>query len=73
MELVAKLIVLLLTNCLINNLMQEPLLDDCKSLLKKFHRSTIQHIFKEVIQCVDALVKFGAPHLLTMLLITHHL
>ena len=32
----------------------------CRILLKKFHRLTIQHIFKKANQCVDALAKFGA-------------
>ncbi|KAK9990393.1 hypothetical protein SO802_025378 [Lithocarpus litseifolius] len=59
-ELNAELIVLLLTNYSINNLMLEPLLDNCKTLLKKFRRSTVQHIFKVANQCANALVKFGA-------------
>ena len=59
-ELDAKLIVLLLNNYSINNLMLEPLLGDCKTLLKKFHSTTVQHIFKEANQCADALAKFGA-------------
>ena len=59
-ELDAELIVLLLTNYSINNLMLEPLLYDCRTLLKKFHSSTIHHIFREANQCADALAKFGA-------------
>ena len=59
-ELDAKLIVLLLTNYSINNLMLEPLLDDCRILLKKFHSSTVHHIFREANQYADALAKFGA-------------
>ena len=39
--------------------MLEHLLDDWRTLLKKFHKSTVQHIFKEANQCADALVKFG--------------
>ena len=46
-ELDVEFIVLLLTNYLINNLMLEPLLDDCKTLLKKFHSLTLLHIFRE--------------------------
>ncbi|XP_050241857.1 uncharacterized protein LOC126690772 [Quercus robur] len=59
-ELDAELIVLLLTNYSINNLMIEPLLDDCRTLLKKFHNSTVHHIFREANQYADALAKFGA-------------
>ena len=39
--------------------MLELLLDDWRTLLKKFHKSTVQHIFKEANQCADALAKFG--------------
>ncbi|XP_050263839.1 uncharacterized protein LOC126708061 [Quercus robur] len=59
-ELDAELIVLLLNNYSINNLMLEPLLGDCRTLLKKFHSTTIQYIFREANQCADALAKFGA-------------
>lgn len=37
----AELIVLLLNNYLINNLMLEPLLGDCKTLLKRFHSTIV--------------------------------
>ncbi|KAK9990428.1 hypothetical protein SO802_025413 [Lithocarpus litseifolius] len=57
-ELDAGLIVLLLTNYSINNLMLELLLDDCKTLLKKFHSSTVHHIFRETNQCAGTLAKF---------------
>ena len=59
-ELDAELIVLLLNNYSINNLMLEPLLGDCRTLLKKFHNTIVQHIFKEANQCADVLAKFGA-------------
>ena len=59
-ELDAELIVLLLTNYSINNLILEPLIDDCRTLLKKFHSSTDHRIFREASQCADALAKFGA-------------
>ena len=35
-----------------------PLLDDCKILLKKFHRLIIYYIFREANECVDILTKF---------------
>ena len=40
--------------------MLEPLLGDCRILLKKFHSTNVQHIFREANQCADALAKFGA-------------
>ena len=40
--------------------MLELVLDDCRTLLKKFHRLTIQHIFREANQCVNALAKLEA-------------
>ena len=40
--------------------MLELVLDDCRTLLKKFHRSTIQHIFREANQCADVMAKLGA-------------
>ena len=55
----AELIVLLLNNYSINNLMLEPLLGDCRTLLKKFHSTIVQHIYREANQCADALAKFG--------------
>ena len=36
----------------------ELLLDDCRTLLKKFHKLIIQHIFREANQCVNTLAKF---------------
>ena len=47
-ELDAEFIVLLLTNYSINNLRLEFLLDDCRTLLKKFHSLIVHHIFREV-------------------------
>ena len=40
--------------------MLEPLLGDCRTLLKKFHSTIVQHIFREANQCADALAKFRA-------------
>ena len=53
--------------------MFELLLDDWRTLLKKFHKSTVQHIFKEANQCVDALAKFGVNLLTMLILLTHQL
>ena len=59
-ELDVELIVVLLNNYSINNFMLEPLLGDCRTLLKKFHSTTIQHISRKANQCADALIKFRA-------------
>ena len=56
----AELIVLLLNNYSITNLMLEPLLGDCRTLLKKFHSTIVQQIFRKANQCADAFAKFGA-------------
>ena len=40
--------------------MLEPSLGDCRTLLKKFHSTIVQHIFREANQCADALAKFRA-------------
>ena len=40
-ELDVELIILLLNNYSINNLMLEPLLNDCRTLLRKFHSTTV--------------------------------
>lgn len=39
--------------------MMEPLLNDCRILLRNFRRLTIKHSYKEASQCADALAKFG--------------
>ena len=48
----------MLTNYSITNLTLELLLDDCRTLLKKFHELIIQHIFREANQCANTLAKF---------------
>lgn len=58
-ELDALSVVLLMTNNNVNLLM-EPLLIDCKNLLREFPNKQIVHAFCEANQCVDALAKLGA-------------
>ena len=42
------------------NLALEPLLSDCRNLLRTFLRTQIEHVFKEANQCADALAKLGS-------------
>lgn len=41
------------------NLLMEPLLSDCKNLLKAIPNKRIVHTFREANQCTDALARFG--------------
>ena len=52
--------IVLLMNNEAENIMMEPLLSDCKSLLKQIPNKRVLHIFCEVNQCADALAKLGA-------------
>ena len=58
-ELDALSIVLLMNNEA-ENIMMEPLLSDCRSLLKQIPNKRVLHIFREANQCVDALAKLRA-------------
>ena len=58
-ELDALSIVLLMKNEA-ENIMMEPLLSDCRSLLKQIPNKRVLHIFREANQCADALAKLGA-------------
>ena len=42
------------------NLALEPLLSDCRNLLRTFPRTQIEHVFKQANQCADALAKLGS-------------
>ena len=42
------------------NLALEPLLSDCRNLLKTFPRTRIEHVYREANQYIDALAKLGA-------------
>ena len=57
-ELDALSIVLLMNNEA-ENIMMEPLLSNCRSLLKQIPNKRVLHIFREANQCVDALAKLG--------------
>ena len=56
-ELDALSVVLLLNNNT-TNLTLEPLLNDCRNLVKEFPNMQIKHIYREANQCADAMVVF---------------
>ena len=58
-ELDALSVVILLNNDTENSLM-EPLLTNCKNLLKEFPCKRVIHAFRKANQCADALAKMGA-------------
>ena len=58
-ELDALSIVLLMNNEA-ENIMMEPLLFDCRSLLKQIPNKHVLHVYREANQCADALAKLGA-------------
>ena len=61
-ELDALSVVLLMNNNTANLLM-EPLLTDCKNLVREIPNKQIVHIYREVNQCADALAKLSASSL----------
>lgn len=61
-ELDALSVVLLMNNNSANLLM-EPLLSDCRNLLKEIPNKQIVHVYREANQCADALAKLGATSL----------
>ena len=61
-ELDALNIVILMNNES-ENLLMEPLLTDCRNLLKEIPNKCVIHAFWEANQCVDALAKLGAQSL----------
>ena len=55
--------VVILMNNEFENLLMEPLLTDCKNLLKEFPNKHMIHAFREANQCANALAKLGAQSL----------
>ena len=53
------MVVLLLKNPSIINLVMEPLLSDCRSLLQMIDNPVVQHAYKEANQCANTLVNLG--------------
>ena len=58
-QLNALAIVHLLNNS-VANLALEPLLSDCRNLLRTFPRTRIEHVYREANQCADTLTKLEA-------------
>ena len=59
MELDAKVIVDLVKSEINANRPHSPFLNDCRSLLGSFHQVRVEHVFRKVNKCVDALAKGG--------------
>ena len=59
-ELDAVFIVHLLSNPNIVNLILEPLLNDCRTLINLMPNCTVTHIFREANRCADNMAKMGA-------------
>ena len=55
--------VVILMNNETENLLMEPLLTDCRNLLKELPNKRVIHAFREVNQCADALAKLGSQSL----------
>ena len=54
--------------------LMEPLLTDCRNLLKEILNKCMIHTYREVNQCADALAKLGAQSLYYFVVfVTHRL
>ena len=69
-ELNALSVVLLMNNNTVNLLM-EPLLTDCRNLVREIPNKQIVHIYREANQCADALAKLGASSLDSFVIFLH--
>jgi len=49
--------------------MLEPLLNDCRKLIKAFPNCTVTHIFREAYRCANKLANMGAIQLFDFLLL----
>ena len=59
-EMDAEFLIYLLSNLSIENLILEPLLTECKNLMKIFPNCTVAHVYKEANRCADKLARMGA-------------
>ena len=55
--------VVILMNNETENLLMEPLLTDCRNLLKEIPNKCVVHAFREANQCADGLAKLGSQSL----------
>ena len=69
-ELDALAVVHLMKNSFVNFSL-EPLLTNCKLLLKKFPNLRIEHVYREANQCADALARIGITSDVHFLLFAH--
>ena len=56
----AEFLVYLLSNSFVVNLSLEPLLSDCRNLMKMFLNCTVAHVYREANRCVARLTRLGA-------------
>ena len=65
-------VVHLMKNSIVN-FSPEPLLTDCRLLLRKFPNLRIEHVYREANQCADALARIGSTSDVPFLLFAHPL
>ena len=69
-ELDALAVVHLMKNSIVNFSL-EPLLTDCRLLLRKFPNIRIEHVYREANQCTDALARIGSTSDVPFFLFAH--
>ena len=69
-ELDALAVVQLMKNSIVN-LSLEPLLTDCRLLLRKFPNLRVEHAYREANQCADALARIGSNSDVPFILFAH--
>ena len=69
-ELDALSVVLLLNNNTTNSTL-EPLLNDCRNLVREFPNMQIKHIYGEANQCADVMAKLGASSVTSFVVFLH--
>ena len=57
MDMDAEFLVYLLSNTTVVNLSLEPLLSDCRNLMKTFLNCTVAHVLREMNRCADRLIR----------------
>ena len=60
MDMDAEFLVYLLSNTTVVNLSLEPLLSDCRNLMKTFLNCTVAHVLREMNRCADRLIRLEA-------------
>ena len=57
MDMDAEFLIYLLSNTTVVNLSLEPLLSDCRNLMKTFLNCTVVHVLREMNRCADRLIR----------------